>query len=360
MAILQSTNVVGTLCVNGIAVGGGGKDLKYCCITASTTWTPPSDLVDGDAVVDAVIVGGGGGGGSVTLCGNFRHIGNVSAGGGGGGGGATAIRKPINITSTDACSVTIGAGGVGAVPGLGTAMCSNAGIGGCTNFTDNTVGGGGGGVSSICCKHTTQAQGTATKGSAFYNGSSDTGPGGTAQSFHQDPSFGAAGMYTNPQTNDCSDRGYRCYSGCNRVCAYAVSTPPTASYFNVYCKLITGGAGTGFSYDPSSNPFLMDKGVNLWGDHEYYGSAVGTCCHCPSSLPSFGVNDPAGDTDIALGNLNTGSVQVCNNLYKGAGAASGLTVSINQSPAHSQYTNKCACASGIYGNDGVVVLKWYE
>jgi hypothetical protein len=43
MAQLQSTNVVGTLCVNGVAVGGG-KDFKFCCFTGSDTWTPSSDL----------------------------------------------------------------------------------------------------------------------------------------------------------------------------------------------------------------------------------------------------------------------------------------------------------------------------
>jgi hypothetical protein len=41
MAVLQSTNVQGTLCVNGVAVGGG-KDFKYACFTASDTWTPTS------------------------------------------------------------------------------------------------------------------------------------------------------------------------------------------------------------------------------------------------------------------------------------------------------------------------------
>jgi hypothetical protein len=58
MAELQSTNVQGSLCVNGVAVGGG-KDFKYCCFTASDTWTPTQDLVDGDAVLHMVVEMGG-------------------------------------------------------------------------------------------------------------------------------------------------------------------------------------------------------------------------------------------------------------------------------------------------------------
>jgi hypothetical protein len=54
MAVLQSTNVQGTLCVNGVAVGGG-KDIKYCCFTASTTFTPSQDLVDGSPVAVVVV-----------------------------------------------------------------------------------------------------------------------------------------------------------------------------------------------------------------------------------------------------------------------------------------------------------------
>ena len=68
MAVLQSTNIVGSLCVNGVAIGGG-KDYNYCCFTASTTFTPTSDLVGGDGFVAADIVGAGGGGGGAYAIG---------------------------------------------------------------------------------------------------------------------------------------------------------------------------------------------------------------------------------------------------------------------------------------------------
>ena len=117
MAQLQSTNVVGTLCVNGVAVGGG-KDFKFCCFTTSTTWTPSSDLVDGDGFIDTTIVGGGGGGGGAASCTrmcnqgqNTRSVAHSTTAKAGGGG--TVLTKGIVIDSTDACTVTIGAGGPG-------------------------------------------------------------------------------------------------------------------------------------------------------------------------------------------------------------------------------------------------------
>jgi hypothetical protein len=111
MANLQSTNVVGALCVNGVAIGGG-KDFKYCCFTGSTNWTPPSSLVTGDGVVDALLVGGGGGGGGInrpTAC-------QCCLTGMGGGGGGGIISSLLTMTSSnDACTITIGAGGAGGV-----------------------------------------------------------------------------------------------------------------------------------------------------------------------------------------------------------------------------------------------------
>ena len=110
MAQLQSTNIAGTLTVNGIAVGGG-KDFKYCCFTGSTTWIPTSDLVDGNGFVEAHIVGGGGGGGAFGgyVIGNL-FLGPISDGGGEGAAG-TFRSSLVNITATDSCTVTIGAKG---------------------------------------------------------------------------------------------------------------------------------------------------------------------------------------------------------------------------------------------------------
>jgi hypothetical protein len=109
MAQLQSTNVVGTLCVNGVAVGGG-KDFKFACYTGSTTFTPSSDLVGGNGFIEVDLVGGGGGGGGFALhiCNNADCCINIKSGPGAGGGFA---RELFTINSTDACTVTIGSGG---------------------------------------------------------------------------------------------------------------------------------------------------------------------------------------------------------------------------------------------------------
>ena len=111
MATLQSTNVLGALCVNGVAVGGG-KDFKYCCISSSTSFTPSQDLVDGDAALDLTMVGGGGGGGGVysrnAMCRNNANYWIMQAGNGLGGQAYTGL---ADITSTGACTVTVGSGG---------------------------------------------------------------------------------------------------------------------------------------------------------------------------------------------------------------------------------------------------------
>ena len=108
MANLQSTNVTGTLCVNGVAIGGG-KDFKFACFTASDSWTPTSGLVTGDGVLDTFLLGGGGGGARCCVA----QSQNCGPGGAGGSGGV-GTQFFINMTSSnDACTITIGAGGAG-------------------------------------------------------------------------------------------------------------------------------------------------------------------------------------------------------------------------------------------------------
>ena len=109
MAQLQSTNVTGVLCVNGVAVGGG-KDFKFCCYTSTTAFTPSSDLVDGNGFVEADIVGGGGGGGAFGGWVYTQFY--VSPTFNGGEGAAGGFRRElIDIDSTDVCTVTVGAKG---------------------------------------------------------------------------------------------------------------------------------------------------------------------------------------------------------------------------------------------------------
>ena len=106
MATLQSTNVIGSLCVNGVAIGGGGKDFKICCFTASDSWTPPSDLVTGDGLVEAIVIGAGGGGGAGmtrNTCGG--SCGRCVAAGQGAAGGLDGGLK-IMTSSNDACVIS--------------------------------------------------------------------------------------------------------------------------------------------------------------------------------------------------------------------------------------------------------------
>lgn len=139
MAELQSTNVTGTLCVNGVAIGGGGKDFKICCVTASTTWTPPSDLVTGDGMVQAYVIGAGGGGGGAT------KQGSKSPKPGGGGAGFVLDTLYQVTSSNDACTVTIGAGGT-AGAGVTSGAGGDGGDGGDSCVFEMLACGGGGGA----------------------------------------------------------------------------------------------------------------------------------------------------------------------------------------------------------------------
>jgi hypothetical protein len=163
MAVLQSTNVQGALCVNGVAVGGG-KDFKFCCISSSISWTPTQDLVDGDGFIVTDMIGGGGGGGAnYAVAEGFNRPGysqkccvcvvgnntNPAA-------GMFINEKRNYITATTDCAITIGAGGntgsytfpadpnTGGAASSGSAVAGEAG-GNTTGFGAIAYGGCGGG-----------------------------------------------------------------------------------------------------------------------------------------------------------------------------------------------------------------------
>jgi hypothetical protein len=94
--------------------------------TASTTWTPPSDVY---RVAEAFILGGGGGGGG----GSTNH-------GAGGGGGRIRRQRDVIVTGGVSVPVVVGAGGTGGP--VGTA----GGAGGTSSFAGWTALGGGGGA----------------------------------------------------------------------------------------------------------------------------------------------------------------------------------------------------------------------
>ena len=141
MANLQSTNVTGTLCVNGTALGGG-KDFRFCCFTNSTSWAPPSTLVGGYGTVSSLLVGGGAGG--CAQCGQS----------GGGGGAVCSFFHEMNSTSN--CSVSIGSGGGNNSTGGSTTFAGKCASGGHTGNGHNPgkdfgAGGGAGGHAITNC-----------------------------------------------------------------------------------------------------------------------------------------------------------------------------------------------------------------
>ena len=137
MAELQSTNILGTLTVDGTVLGGG-KALKYAEFTASATFTPTSEAIDAGGIHQVFIVGGG-----------ERGDGNS------GGCGGEVIEKYTTLTNTTGCAVTIGAGGT-----------SNGADGGSSTFAGSSAGGidvvalGGAGLNVPSSRNTSGAGGT--------------------------------------------------------------------------------------------------------------------------------------------------------------------------------------------------------
>ena len=113
MAELQSTNIVGTLSVNGTEFSGG-NDIKYAEFTASDTFTPTAAAISAGGIHQVFLVGGGERGPSSTE----------------GGCGGEVIETFTTLTSTTGITVTIGAGGT-----------SNGADGGDSTFAGSSAGG---------------------------------------------------------------------------------------------------------------------------------------------------------------------------------------------------------------------------
>jgi hypothetical protein len=154
--------------------------------TAGDTWTKPT----GARLVHYLLIGGGGGGGA-----GRRSLQNNSLGGGGGGagGGITAgYVDPVFLGSTE--TITIGAGGTGAVDSADNTNGASGTAGGESSFGSfiKARGGsaGGGGSSSGG-----SAGAATTLASLFYgtNASTAAGAGGAASS--TPPSNAAASVY---------------------------------------------------------------------------------------------------------------------------------------------------------------------
>jgi hypothetical protein len=167
------------------------------CLTDATTnanvWT---NIGDGSGDIKPtytaklLLVAGGGGGGTTS--------------GGGGGGGEVLFASSFTLTKGNTYSVTVGAGGVGAVyntsasdvggnTSFGSAATAIGGGGGGTAATSPTVGGSGGGASSASGSTGAAASGTSVSGFTTYGNAGGDNAGGTASAAGGGGAGGAGG-----------------------------------------------------------------------------------------------------------------------------------------------------------------------
>jgi hypothetical protein len=302
MAQLQSTNVVGTLCVNGVAVGGG-KDFKFCCFTGSDNWTPSSDLATDSGTVETVIVSGGGGGGAAASCSSGTYRACATLGMGGGGGGGEVLHKFKTITSTDACCHVIGAGGTAAAD-----YTTPGNAGGDSTFLGFTAFGGGGGQ-SICCRH--------TGGSSISATSLNGNPGGPASSYT-----------AQSQTNCFPFYFQNGYMG-------------GASTVGIEMNLNSSKSECLFSMPGTSLVGPIQTG-KIPGNPSYSGSITSGMKYGGWGPESFGEG----------GASNKNKVGVVNPLAYGLGGNGSTSCT-------ACCQGLCSCV-GDDGRDGIVVLKWAE
>ena len=338
MAVLQSTNVVGALCVNGVAVGGGGKDYKYCCITASANWTPTSDFVDGDGRLDLHLIGAGGGSGGLSAAGtggrpqgtySFRCRCNTVTGG---TGEASEVKALVyNVTSTNACCVVIGAAGTTGSVTVGgtnfqqytassTVVASSAGGHSCFGnaTTGVTASGGSGGESYLNISYIrNQGQNQGYDYQIICPGGTTCGPGGGGRTF-----MGAV----DSTTLNCN---------VNRFFVAANSDQDQTQQ-----KIIDRNAGVvGFGFPGVGCCDDLDSPYQLCSTNP--GCAINSYVAALQPADNSSTNAPS-PTSLLLGpgfghGAPGGKVFICNN---------GFTTPI--------------AASGSVGAPGIAVLRWYE
>jgi len=334
MAELQSTNVIGSLCVNGVAIGGG-KDYQYCCFTGSTTWTPTSDLVSGDGIIRAHVVGAGGGGGGQAgwVIGSF-----------GGGPCPTRTQQAIIcpacnaaagqfiiddkfITSTDACTVTIGAGGTGGEgfievtssniteASASIKICNTATDGGDTTFGGFTAYGGCGGISKVSVrKGCGENQNAITYLLCDTTTLTNSGAGGAMNAAYKwEWEKVSTGFCTNNQTG--------------------ASFRPTA------CRLGSGNCTGSLRLESIASCKFETSVLGIEGVSCNRRCGVVGACHWDGQLEPGEFQNGAKTSET----------------YGNGGIAGGISTE-----ADSRSTATCGVASGSAGSDGIVVLQWME
>jgi hypothetical protein len=353
MAELQSTNVQGSLCVNGVAVGGG-KDFKYCCFTSSDTWTPTQDLVDGDASVNVTLVGGGGGGGGAGA--GYRFLTNSNAMNysinevvayGGGGGGADMQQYLRPITATTACTVTVGAGGDGS--SVSGTLAQNwvycefgdyfDSTGGDSSFGGCTAHGGGNGRTtrkscSISCGVACCCFDSITR-----NGGDCRVVGGGAENV-MEKGYG----YTR-FSHQGANAFYRCVFNClenmavsDRDFCWGTSNT-TSSYYGFFPE-----SNCGDSNDGAPNNGVKLEGGRYIGTNKLSVFENGAVCSSVNTEINWNSNVVCPFTYSLADSINCGG---------GGGVVCARVTGNTYNAAEAQ-------AKGSKGGDGLVILKWFE
>jgi hypothetical protein len=382
MATLQSTNVIGSLCVNGVAIGGGGKDFKICCFTASDSWTPPSDLVTADGLVEAIVIGGGGGGGAGmtrNMCGG--SCGRCVIAGQGAGGGLDGGLK-IMTSSNDACTITIGTGG-----NSGSFTCDFSTFTICSAATPATAGGnscalgyigyGGGagalagcsdGRYSICCDVNSYG-GPAGGTIKVTNYHSVANTHNVLCIDHGNVTNG--GMCST--SKDKIDTLVTARGGSYSTCAFGVTTDTDRSQ----CVIMSFGGQENSVWTNVSparicnacNCKLVSGSLPLEGDNYFYNDM------CHGTIPSqpFWPNGHYAYTDgngqyMGMGGAFYPGTYICGlgSAYT-PGGFSPLRVTPlgygngGYGPEHGTKSTNCFISDpGSVGTDGIVILKWNE
>eukprot|EP00048_Salpingoeca_helianthica_P024146 m.30034 g.30034 ORF g.30034 m.30034 type:complete len:1564 (-) comp9211_c1_seq1:365-5056(-) len=217
--------------------------VRQLAITASSTWTVPSNS---SSFIDVLLVGGGGGGGT-------RHA-------GGGGAGGVVFQQFVPVTPGQYYVVTIGAGGAGA-PAQAVVAGISGSPGGVTSFTlPSLVGfsafgggaGGGGAPGGAGGSGGGGAGGNAGgSGTPGQGNSGSQGCGGASENFYSGGGGGGAG-------------GPAPASSCGNSAAGG-NGGPGVTYFGF--NLAAGGGG---GSSPSSAGFVgqggFAGGIELGGD----------------------------------------------------------------------------------------------
>tara|TARA_R110000782_G_scaffold102221_1_gene189200 strand:- start:1248 stop:2324 length:1077 start_codon:yes stop_codon:yes gene_type:complete len=358
MAVLQSTNVQGALCVNGVAVGGG-KDFKFCCFTGSTSFTPSQGLVDGGGIIDSNLVGGGGGGGSMGML-MQDTVPNYTARTKGtyltqdcDGAGGGAFEHELNvITSTDACTVTVGSGGQSGSLQFNPASAPNAfTILACTDLacwfdTANATAGIGGGATSFAGKTACGGNGATTR----ICGSTECGP------------IGCSCIYSSTdQKNPWGASKFPTYNNGDIVVSCNNNAVQYKPYFRDRFHNLCGGWYDVGLEGATQNEYCGVKGViNETTNYCNYSNCSVINKNQPGGAGYGGVTHVSNiGTEVANGasfcvDVTTGSV-----LPTGYGNGGGSAAQ------YIRYTNPSVwCfhgkADGGAGADGIVVLKWQE